>query len=493
MRQRLAAVTLAFALGAAACSSSDSDAIGDSDTTDRGNDSSDGAASGSGETSADTTDDQANDRAATPVPTDWPRPDVPTGALSDELDLALGEAVISASVGIPAATLTTIAESGDPRAAWVVVDLLQFLRGSPTADRLVGVYAKLTGAGLDPFAPWTAASNQMISWDIPAPPNYVDYKRALYLLAEPKWEPFFEAGADVDWRHVGWGGVLIDDRPLGDPNRCVGSCIPALDDPAVTDADGGSWYPDERLVFGVVVNDAARAYPRNIMEIHEMVNDDLGGRRIGVPYCTLCGSAQAYYTDNVPAADDGTAFAPVLRTTGLLIRSNKMMFDLETFSLIDTFTGRASTGPLAAASVELEQVSIVTTTWADWKDAHPDTTIVAEDGGIGRTYSLDPLGSRDANGPIFPVGDVDPRLPVQEQVLGLTLDDGSFVGVHVADAVAALNAGDEITIGNITLVLDGGGLRGQNEDGSDVGAHQAFWFAWSQFHPETKVWPADFS
>jgi len=26
-------------------------------------------------------------------------------------------------------------------------------------------------------------------------------------------------------------------------------------------------------------------------------------------------------------------------------------------------------------------------------------------------------------------------------------------------------------------------------DGSALGSHQAFWFAWSQFHPQTALWP----
>ena len=169
-----------------------------------------------------------------------------------------------------------------------------------------------------------------------------------------------------------------------------------------------------------------------------------------------------------------------------------MMFDLETFSMIDTFTGQATTGPLAEAGVELEQISVVTTTWADWKAEHPETTIIAEDGGIGRTYPLDPLGDRDANGPIFPIGEADPRLDVQEQVLGVILEDGTPIGIVVEDAVAALEAGDEIDLGEVVVILDGGGVRAVRSDGADAGGHQAFWFAWSQFHPETLIWPVDF-
>ena len=44
----------------------------------------------------------------------------------------------------------------------------------------------------------------------------------------------------------------------------------------------------------------------------------LGGRRLAIPYCTLCGSAQACFTDDVEGADE----MPVLRTSGLLSRSN---------------------------------------------------------------------------------------------------------------------------------------------------------------------------
>jgi hypothetical protein len=53
----------------------------------------------------------------------------------------------------------------------------------------------------------------------------------------------------------------------------------------------------------VVVNEAAIALPKYQMEVHEMVNLTLGGRELGIPYCTLCGSAQAYYVDTVPGVD----------------------------------------------------------------------------------------------------------------------------------------------------------------------------------------------
>ena len=192
-----------------------------------------------------------------------------------------------------------------------------------------------------------------MSWELPAPPGYVQWKGQLFTLIEPKWAPFFDdPDGAIDWRFLSWGGVRLDDRPLGDPLPCPGGCIPALDDPALTDALAGAWYPDDSIVFGVVVGDETVAFPKNIMEVHEMVNMTIGGRRVGIPYCTLCGSAQVYFTDSV---EDGIEI-PVLRTSGLLSRSNKVMFDLTTFSAFDTFTGEALTGPLHAAAVTLEQI-----------------------------------------------------------------------------------------------------------------------------------------
>ncbi len=386
--------------------------------------------------------------------------------------------------------LNGVAASGDARLAWLVSDLLRFVQSDAEEGRLVAAFERLTG--VDPRADpsfregsWQSVTNHLIAWDLPAPSEYRERKEELFSAVEPGWKPFFaDRDSDVDWRLVSWGGVFIDDRPAGATEPCARGCIPALDDPALTDAAGGDWYPDKGIVFGVVVRGRAVAFPKNIMEVHEMVNLTIAGRRLGLPYCTLCGSAQAYLTDSVPAR----FAAPVLRTSGLLSRSNKVMYDLRTRSVFDTFTGRALSGPLRDAKVELDQTSVVAGTWGEWKGAYPHTSIVARDGGIGREYPADPLGGRDDRGPIFPTGPVDPRLPVQAQVAGVIAPDGTAIAFPADQARARLVAGKRVALGDIELVADGGGLRAREQGGAELPAHQAFWFAWSQFHPQTKVW-----
>ena len=409
-------------------------------------------------------------------------PSAGTGALTPRVRDALANVVPSLQQArFPTEAIQTIGSSGDPRLLWYLYDLLRFVtRDSRPA--VVEAFERLSGAEL-PREPVLAMGDRTLAWDLPAPPGYRLLKRDLFLLIEPRWAPFFDDDdSAIDWRQVGWGGVFIDDRPDATSGQiCPRGCIPALDQPAVTDAAGGSWYPDDGVVFGIAIGGEARAYPKHIMEVHEMVNDTLGGRRLAIPYCTLCLSAQAYFVDDVEG------FSPLLRTSGLLSRSNKFMYDVTTFSAVDTFTGEAISGPLLDAGVSLNQTTVVTSTWAAWRSAYPHTSVIAEDGGIGHRYPRDPLRGRDDAGPIFAVGDVDPRLGVHDVVLGVLDAAGVPVAFPVGQARLALEAGEEVGASGVTLESDAGGLR-TFIDGAEVPAHEAFWFAWSQFQPGTLLW-----
>jgi hypothetical protein len=420
-----------------------------------------------------------------------PAPTAPDGALDDtvveDLDLLVGS--VTSSVDVDA--IARLGASGDIRVAWLLTDLLRFVRpGGNVSDAAMGAWEELTGRSAVDDDPWGSTTNHLIAWDTPAPPGYAEWKRRLFEPIEPGWAPFFaDVEADIDWRLVSWGGVLIDDRPIDQTDvGCPQGCIPALNDPALTDAESGSWYPDSRVVFGIVVDGEAVALPKNIMEVHEMVNMTIAGRRIGIPYCTLCGSAQAYFTDDpATGAELGGFDSYELRTSGLLTRSNKVMYEFHTMSAFDTFTGKAVSGPLRELGVELEQVTVRASTWGDWKATHPDSRIIAEDGGIGRSYSLDPLGGRDDDGPIFPIGDTDPRLAVQEPVIGVVVDD-TPLAFPVSAVASALAAGATVSLGGVTISTDGAGFLATGSDGEPIAAHQAFWFAWSQFHPDTALW-----
>lgn len=72
-------------------------------------------------------------------------------------------------------------------------------------------------------------------------------------------------------------------------------------------------------------------------------------------------------------------------------------------------------------------------------------------------------------------------------MVGVFSADNSPVAFPAAMAHAALSAGETVTEAGIELFEDGGGLRARI-DGVEIPAHEAFWFAWSQFHPDTVLW-----
>jgi hypothetical protein len=455
------AVVAAFAVVAAACG---------------------GAAASSTTIAPSTTDGSGT--TLPPVGRFPPSPPVLEGPLSPGAKAAL-DRVWSALPEPDPDDLADLGRSGDIRLAWLLTDFMRFAFSDPWADAARLALEELTGLRLPPVVGWVEAVDHLIAWDIPSPPDYITYKALVFTGHDDRWAGFFTEESDIDYRLLSWGGVFIDDRPPGDGSPCLG-CIPALDDPRVTDTAAGGWYPDDRYVFGVSIGGEARAYPRNIMEVHEMVNDTVGGRRFALPYCTLCGSAVLYFTDDLPPH----LMVPTLRTSGLLSRSNKVMYDVVTGSVFDTFSGRAVSGPLWEEGIELTQGRLITTTWGEWKAANPHTTILAADAGSARGYALDPLGGRDDLGPIFPIGDRDPRLPVQEQVLGVTLPDGTTIAFQVAAAIARLAAGVPVELRGVSLTIEAGGLIAGVGD-EPIPSAQSFWFAWSQFHPETLLWTAD--
>ena len=245
-------------------------------------------------------------------------PAVPEGPLSKELrsavQVAFIDSLLQSSWGRDETiALNEIIASKDPRLVWIISDLMRFVSERELHATLANAASKLLRIRLKNENHWGVITDHLIAWDIPAPPDYLRAKRTIFTSVVPGWEEIFVEG-DIDWRHVSWGGVLIDDRKYDKTNDPC-NCIPAADNPKVSSAEDARWLKDDDIVFGIEVNGEYRAYPRRIMEVREMVNDTLGGRQLGIPYCTLCGAAQAYFTDQLPDGID----RPVLRTSGLLI------------------------------------------------------------------------------------------------------------------------------------------------------------------------------
>ncbi len=259
-------------------------------------------------------------------------------------------------------------------------------------------------------------------WNLPYEPHpgYAAFKAALYGRVDKSLGLFFEVGggATVRLDEIDWSG-----RP---PTR-----IPMLDHPKHIPTSEAEHVEHKHIVFGLEVGGEARAYPRRMLAWHELTRDRLGETEITLVYDPLSGAA-------IPYASKTRGALLSFRPTGLVYRSNLLMFDEETVSLWSTLDGRPVLGPLTAHHVQLRPLPVVTTTWREWTARHPDTTVLSPDTGYPFDYSwetpFEHYGRSDRL--MFEVPQPDDRLEDKEPVLALTLPAARGAAPGERDALA---------------------------------------------------------
>ncbi len=209
--------------------------------------------------------------------------------------------------------------------------------------------------------------------DVRPHPSFAALKREVLSRIDPDFLRFFPDQATLDGmkirlEEVTWGGVRVDG-------------IPSLDFPTLISAGEANYLLDDDLVFGVEINGDARAYPLRIMGWHEMFNEVIGGVPLALAYCTLCGAGILFET-KLENREEPFVFG----SSGLLYRSNKLMFDRQTDSLWNQFTGRPVSGPLVDSGIALKIRPVAITSWRRWRDRHPNTKVLSLETGFIRDY-----------------------------------------------------------------------------------------------------------
>ena len=225
-------------------------------------------------------------------------------------------------------------------------------------------------------------------------------------------------------------------------------------------------------------------------------------------------------------------------TSGLLYRSNKLMYDRATESLWNSFIGEPVIGPLADSGIRLSLFPVLLTTWKEWLDEHPDTTVLSIHTGVYDPevyrHEQDPRSPyyeyRNTRGTMFAVPFRDDRFGVKEEVLGI-----SNGGAHKAYPVALLREERVVNdvVGGVPVVivaspvssaarvyargersfmpeegqigvprrlLDSAGTvwqvgddaltnaSGPGDTLARIPASVSYWFGWFAFHPDTDVY-----
>ena len=208
--------------------------------------------------------------------------------------------------------------------------------------------------------------------------------------------------------------VPYDEIISGGPPR---DGIPPLDNPKFTTPDEASdWLGDQEPVIAFELNGESRAYPLQILTWHEIVNDVVGGVPVSATFCPLCNAAIVF-----DRRLDGVVHD--FGTSGKLRNSDLIMWDRQTETWWQQFTGEGIVGELAGKRLTILPASIVS--FADFRSANPDGTVLSVDTGFSRSYGSNPYSGYDrADQPPFLFdGPLDGRLLPKERVATVTLGE----------------------------------------------------------------------
>jgi hypothetical protein len=259
------------------------------------------------------------------------------------------------------------------------------------------------------------------------------------------------------------------------------------------------------------------------------VLDRVGDRELAIAYCPLCGSV-------IPFDAHIGGRTLTFGTSGLLYRSNKLMFDHETASLWSSLTGEPVVGPVVALKLKLSALPVVTTTWGEWRTRHPDTLVLSLDTGFTRDYSegaayrayfatdelMFGVSQRDGRLPnkaeVFivrstaPPDDVlrasanAPPFAISTRLLGeRPVFHADVGGTNIVVITSAAGASRAYVSGAYRFSATDGGEKVQDDQGRQwlageeslvatfdgnvrlprIVGHRAFWFGWYAQHPDT--------
>lgn len=191
--------------------------------------------------------------------------------------------------------------------------------------------------------------------------------------------------------------------------------IPAIDRPRfVPVREAREWLKPREPVIALRVGAWARAYPIRILIYHEIVNDDFGGMPLAVTFCPLCNASIVYERRVGDATLD-------FGTTGKLRYSDLVMYDRQTESWWQQFTGKGIVGRYAGT--ELRRLPSEIVAFKDFAAAHPAGDVLSRDTGYRRPYGRNPYAGYDRidQSPFLFAGKRDARLPPMERVLSVSL------------------------------------------------------------------------
>jgi len=253
---------------------------------------------------------------------------------------------------------------------------------------------------------------------------------------------------------------------------------------------------DTEPVIALSIGDDARAYPLRVLIWHEIANDMVGGTPVAITYCPLCNAALVFErVINGRVVDFGT--------TGKLRHSDLVMYDRQTESWWQQFTGESIVGAMTGQRLWLIPSRLES--FGGFRQRFPEGQILVPNDPKARNYGRNPYPGYDATGqkPLLYDGSLPDGIEPMERVVAVETKPGC----HEAWTLSLVRSKRTISSADLIIqwqpgqasALDKASVRAGRDVGNvivqrvvgdglvDVSYDVTFAFAFHAFRPNSPI------
>ncbi|MCL6606979.1 MAG: DUF3179 domain-containing protein [Geminicoccaceae bacterium] len=293
----------------------------------------------------------------------------------------------------------------------------------------------------------------------------------------------------AEWPRTDFGRTtvpLAEIRDGGPPK----DGIPPIDRPLFLPVASPPGLDEREPVIGFGLGEDRRAYPLRYLLWHEIVNDEVDGLPVAVTYCPLCNTAIVF-----DRRVEGRTLD--FGTTGKLRRSDLVMYDRQSESWWQQYTGEAIVGAMAGRKLAMLPARLES--WAEFRERAPEGRVLVPENRRLRPYGLTPYAGYDSGRiPLLYDGPLPEGVPPLARVvvvgerawaLDLLRERGR---IEVDDLVLSWHPGQLSVLDaqRITASREVGSVRVQRRRGAaleDVVHFVTFAFVFEAFVPDGRI------
>lgn len=259
-------------------------------------------------------------------------------------------------------------------------------------------------------------------------------------------------------------------------------CVPAIDLPHFDNVVNTSYLQDSDMLIVLEYQGEVRAYPHAVLNIHEVVNDQIGDTSILVSYCPLTGAGTAFYArvNGLP-----TEFG----VSGMLYNSSRVLYDRSNNNLWNQISGEALVGEFAGQA--LKPLPVRTLSWKQIKQYYPKARVLQVE--MSQMAKLRDTNNQFANYRqseriYFPVANKDRTQHPKMMVYGVYHNGHALaISESYLQQQSAVERDFNGDIVHIQRNRDGSIQAMLKKNRQPLAITQLYWFAWYNTHTETDL------